>query len=108
LPELTFLPDALTTSLPENTKLLVAARRAKLPIRFGCAACQCGTCGVKITSGAENLSAMKENEKSLLEAMHLSSDGSIRLSCQARIMSGKASVDLSFQGSYDPEKGLNE
>jgi ferredoxin len=107
LPELTFLPEAITASWPENTKLLVAARRAKLPIRFGCAACQCGTCGVKVVSGAENLSEMKDNERALLEAMHLSTDGSVRLSCQARIMDGKASIDLSFQATYDPEKGLD-
>ena len=106
MPELTFLPESVTCSLPENTKILVAARRAKLSIRFGCAACQCGTCGVKVVRGAENLSAMKDNEMQLLEKMGLLTDGSIRLSCQARVLKESACVDLSFQKSYDPESGL--
>lgn len=106
MPRLIFLPQQTEIEVEENTKILIGARRARVPIRFGCAACSCGTCAVKIAledSGA--LSSMKDNEKSLLQRMKLSCDGDVRLSCQARILAGTCKVDLDFQDTYSPDQG---
>ncbi len=103
-----FLPSQQSITVEENTKILVAARRAKVDIRFGCASCRCGTCAVAVDASEATLSPPKDNERSLLETMKLPSDGSIRLACQARILTGTASVDISFQDRYSPDSGLDE
>ena len=79
-----------------------AATRNKVPIRFGCASCRCGTCGVAV-SGNADLSKMKHDEQALLLRMGLETDGSIRLACQTRINSGHVVVDLAFQDTYSPD-----
>lgn len=108
MPEYTFLPQAITITAEPNSKVLAVARKAKIQIRFGCAACRCGTCAVEITKGVSFLTPMKSNEKLLLEQMRLPTDGHIRLACQARIETGSVNVDLSFQDKYDPEQGLDD
>lgn len=106
MPTVRFLPQQLSFQVEPSTKLLVAANRNKLPIRFGCASCRCGTCGVKVTpSSGATLSPMKDNERELLARMRLSVDGSVRLACQARILDGEVDVDLDFQSSYSPDDG---
>lgn len=104
MPTVIFQPAHVSIDVEENTKLLVAGRRAKVPIRFGCAACSCGTCAVSVEVKG-TLSEMKDNEKDLLARMKLPVDGSVRLSCQARILTGTAAVDLSFQETYSPDQG---
>ena len=82
-------------------KLLVAARKNKVPIRFGCAACSCGICIIKITEPSA-LHPMKPNEEALLRKLKVSTNGDVRLACQAKL-SGvvDAVVDLSFQDTVD-------
>jgi len=106
MPEITFLPAGQTVSVPENTKILVAAVKHKIDIRFGCAACQCGTCGVAVTVDPEQaeLSQMEPEEEKLLDRMGLATDGTVRLACRARIVNGKVDVDLSFQETYSPDQ----
>jgi ferredoxin len=99
----TFLPMQVAVQVDAGTKILVAAKRAKVDIRFGCASCRCGTCGVKIVQGYEHLSAMKSDERELLSKMGLSTTGEIRLSCQARVERGNVQVDLDFQNTYSPD-----
>ena len=77
------------------------AIKNKIPIRFGCASCRCGTCAVRVSGNGE-LSPMADNEKELLATMSLSTGGDIRLSCQARALDGTTEVDLDFQDEYDP------
>lgn len=101
MPKVTFLPSQAHVEVPSNTKLLVAALKSKEPIVYGCASCQCGTCGVKV-SGA--LSPIKDNEEALLSKMGLPLDGSIRLACQARVSDSDVTVDLDFQNSYNPDQ----
>lgn len=101
MPTLKFLPSGLKLPAEPNTKILVSARRAKLPIRFGCASCRCGTCAVSV-QGNGNLSVMEDDERALLARMGLAIDGTVRLSCRARILQGEVSVDLGFQSSYEP------
>lgn len=102
MPEIKFLPKGQTVTVEDNTKILVAARRAKIDIRFGCAACRCGTCGIRILSGENNLTPMATDEKALLERMGLDIRGSIRLACRARLVGNSAVVDLDFQDTYSP------
>lgn len=110
MPKIRFLaiksPNKVDTTIEvdQNTKILAAATRAKVPIRFGCAACRCGTCGVSI-SGDGELSAMAADEKDLLGRMSLPLDGTARLACRTRIVAGEMTVDLDFQDTYSPDQG---
>ncbi len=106
MPNLLFLPLNKDVPADANTKVLVAARRAAIPIRFGCGACRCGTCAVAV-SGDGVLSPIAANEHELLTKMKLPVDGSIRLSCQARLVEGDVVVDLSFQDKYSPDTGVD-
>jgi ferredoxin len=106
MPTVRFLPQQLSFEVEPSTKLLVAANRNKLPIRFGCASCRCGTCGVKVAPvDDDTLSPMKDNERELLSRMRLPVDGSGRLACQARILAREVDVDLDFQHTYSPDDG---
>lgn len=104
MPKVTFLPQNAAFNAEPNTKLLVTANRNKMPLRFGCAACRCGTCGVRVAVNGE-LSPMKDDEKALLKRMGLTLDGTVRLACQTRIMAGEVTVDLDFQNEYSPDDG---
>ena len=63
MPTVTFTPSDISSDVPENTKILVAAKKVKETIRFGCAACKCGTCAVKVVG---RLSQIKPDEEGLL------------------------------------------
>jgi ferredoxin len=102
MPRILFTPAQKSTDVDSNTKILLAGRKAGVELRFGCAACRCGTCGVKLTHGAEQISPMRADEEKLLKRMKLPSDGTIRLACQARV-NGDCVVDLNFQDTYNPE-----
>lgn len=107
MPKAIFIPSGIEIDVADNTKILVAATRAKAPIRFGCGACRCGTCGVAVT-GSAVLSEMGDNERRLLTKMQLNTAGHIRLACQTRIVSGTVTVDLDFQDKYKPEEIVEE
>lgn len=102
MPKVRFKPQNVTVEVDPSTKLLVAATRNKVPIRFGCASCRCGTCGVAV-SGTGQLTKMKADEQALLTRMGLDTDGSVRLACQTRIEAGEIDVDLDFQNTYSPD-----
>jgi ferredoxin len=84
-----------------GTKILAAALKAKEKIRFGCGACRCGTCAVRIEG--DDLSVMEVDELALLSRLHLSTDGDIRLSCRVKVGLADCRVDLGFQQTYSPE-----
>ena len=101
-----FEPGGTTVEVEPATKLLAAAIRGKVNIRFGCASCRCGTCGVAIKGGS--VRTMRPDEKALLAKMALKTDGSVRLACQTRVMDGDVHVDLTFQNTYSPDQGSDE
>jgi ferredoxin len=105
MPKVTFLPQSVSFDAEPNTKLLATANRNKVPIRFGCASCRCGTCGVKLVAGAADVSKMKDDERALLTRMALPVDGTIRLACQTRVGNADVTVDLDFQNEYSPDDG---
>ena len=107
MPKLIFLPSGEIFDVESNTKILAAANRNKVQMRFGCASCRCGTCAVKVTY-PENLSPMKSDERALLERMKLDTGGTVRLACQARLMQSEVKVDLDFQDTYSPDQGDEE
>ena len=103
MPKVRFIPGEQEDEFEAKTKILKAALRLKTGLRFGCAACRCGQCAVKITKGKSSLSPMRDNERELLEDMNLDTSGEIRLACQARITEEDVEVDQSFQDEYDPD-----
>ena len=100
MPKVVFKPEGGSFDVAPNTKILVAANRNKVAIRYGCASCRCGTCGVKVSGGT--LTPMRADEHQLLQTMNLPISGDVRLACQARIIDGEVEVDLAFQDSYSP------
>jgi len=104
MPTVVFNPIGTRCDVEPNTKILAAATRNKVAIRFGCASCRCGTCGVAVSGDAE-LTPMRDDEKALLTRMGLATSGGIRLACQTRVTNGTALVDLSFQNTYSPDEG---
>ena len=103
--KITFLPGQESAEAIADQKLLVTARKNKIQIRFGCASCRCGTCGVKV-SDPKAFVPMKQDEEALLVRMKLPTSGFVRLACQARTTGAvDTSVDISFQDSYSPDDG---
>ena len=105
MPKVTFHQNGVAKEVDgkEGLKLLAIAIRNKVPIRYGCGACSCGTCAVKV-SDLKALLSMEEDEKKLLEKIDLATSGEIRLSCRARLTDQNFEVDLDFQDSYSPDK----
>lgn len=103
MPKVVFEPLGTGYEVESSTKILAVATRNKVKMRYGCASCRCGTCGVAVQGG--QLSPMKNDEKSLLTRMALTVDGSVRLACQARVLEGEVHVDLDFQNTYSPDQG---
>ena len=90
----------------EGTKVLAVAIRHKVPIRYGCASCRCGTCAVKVLHG--KLSAMEDDERKLLQKVRVLQGDQIRLSCRAKITTTDCAVDLAFQKTYNPATPFDE
>lgn len=75
--------------------LLAAAVKNDVRLMHVCGArTLCGTCRVKVTDGADNLSAMSAKEKLSLR-YHLSFSSRARLACQARV-AGPVEVESVF------------
>ncbi|MEN9835630.1 MAG: 2Fe-2S iron-sulfur cluster binding domain [Pseudomonadota bacterium] len=103
MPNIVFKPVGVSISVEANTKILAAANRNKVSMRYGCASCRCGTCGVRVVGGS--LTPMRTDETNLLAKMKLPTDGTVRLACQARVLDGAVEVDLVFQDTYSPDAG---
>ncbi len=97
MPTVIFQPSNLQIEVAPDTKILVAATKIKAPIRYGCAACSCGTCAVRISG---NLNSVSSKEEAMLIRLGHVQDGTIRMACQARVLEGECVVDLSFQDEF--------
>jgi ferredoxin len=102
--------EKTVTEVRAGSKILVAAIKNKVDIRYGCAVCRCGTCGVAVSFDAQDskLSEIASTEQKLLEKMELPLDGSVRLACQARVLEGSVDVDLAYQDTYSPDDGADD
>ena len=103
MPDILFLPENITVTAEANDSLLKAARGAGVDIRYGCGAGRCGLCAVRIQKLQGELSPITLKETELLTAFTLPGDGTIRFACQARVLTGTVTVDLTFQEEYSPE-----
>jgi ferredoxin len=75
--------------------LLAAAVKNGVRVMHACGAqTLCGTCRVRVTDGADNLTAMSLKEKLSLR-YHLSMSPRVRLACQARVL-GPIEADAVF------------
>jgi ferredoxin len=80
----TFLPAGIVVPVDGSETLFEAAGRADLPVGSACRAEGiCGRCGLRILSGAENLSRESPLEQRVKRANRI--DPALRLSCLARI-----------------------
>jgi ferredoxin len=88
--ELTFEDIGVTLDVPAGTRLIEVSEQAGAGILYGCREGDCGTCMMKIVSGAEYLS-----EPSTLEDMVLKdhfASLNTRLACQAQVLGGHVVV----------------
>lgn len=108
MPDIKFMPNEIMVNVAENVKVLAAAIKNKIDIRYGCGACQCGTCGIEILGDQTGLVPMESDERALLERMSLKTDGSQRLACRAKVVSGLTVVNLDFQDTYSPDQGIDD
>ncbi len=98
MPQVKFIPSQSEFEAQENDKILKVALKNKVKIRYGCGACQCGTCAVKIGE-PDHVIPMEEDERALLDKLGLSTTGEVRLACRAKVKED-LTVDLDFQSTY--------
>ena len=80
----TFLPADTTVETDGKMTLFQAAQQADLPVGSACdAEGICGRCGLRILSGAANLSTESPLERRVKDANRI--DPALRLSCLARV-----------------------
>ncbi|WP_171169015.1 2Fe-2S iron-sulfur cluster-binding protein [Streptomyces sp. I05A-00742] len=61
------------------------------PVTFGCRAARCGTCMIRVISGADNLSPAGPDERAVLDVLALSPD--CRLACQTTVF-GTVAIEV--------------
>jgi ferredoxin len=79
MPTLTFVNAGVTVEFSGAVDLI----EMEETVMFGCKSGNCGTCAIKVVSGAENLSGRTLRENRLFELTG-ETDESIRLACQCR------------------------
>jgi ferredoxin len=105
MPKITFLPQQISIDVEPQTKILAAANKLKVGLRFGCGAARCGTCGVKIKG---TVAPKNSQESQLLTRLKLNDDETIRLACQTRVLESDIEVDLGFQDEYSSDIGFED
>jgi uncharacterized 2Fe-2S/4Fe-4S cluster protein (DUF4445 family) len=90
MPQVTFLPYAISLEVPRGTSLLAAADEAAEMVEddfFVGELCEgrheCGNCLVQVVEGAGALSPMTDSERALLEQLGAGPD--TRTACTARV-----------------------
>ncbi|MFK7872056.1 MAG: 2Fe-2S iron-sulfur cluster-binding protein [Oligoflexales bacterium] len=81
-----------------GTRLLGFLVRAKVPLKYGCASCRCGTCLIRVEG---ECSDMDSDEKELLKRMGFE-QSEVRLAC--RLIMGDADLFLDLE-SQETLKG---
>ena len=97
MPQLTFLPSGENFEVSTGTRVLAFAVKNKVPLKYGCASCRCGTCVAKVSGKANE---MQEDEKSLLSRMGLLQAG-IRLVCRLVVAEYDLVIDLESQSQLE-------
>ncbi|MCA9002170.1 MAG: (2Fe-2S)-binding protein [Planctomycetes bacterium] len=88
MPKLTLTDSGNTFEVPAGTFLLDYAQANGLDIPFGCTMGSCGTCGVEVEAGMENLNEISDNEQ---DGIELLGGTNCRLACQL-VINGDVSL----------------
>lgn len=89
--KVSFEMDDIDYEAPEGAKLVDVCREAGSSIPFGCTNGICGTCIVRVTTGAANLSEQDAEEAMTLE-MFGADEPEHRLACQC-LVKGDVTLD---------------
>ena len=93
MPKITFKNEGVTLEVEKGISVLETALEHQVPIYHTCGGnCSCSTCRVLVLKGAENLSAMEEAERQVLDSFDLNAP--TRLGCQALILNGHVEVEI--------------
>jgi ferredoxin len=92
MPKVNITTDDLNLDVPDNYPLIDMCEDHDTSILFGCRDGACGACMVRVISGADNLSEMKDDEKDFLETMAAEPDE--RLACQCKVK-GDVTLEVS-------------
>lgn len=84
MPKLTFSKTGQTYDVPAGTSFLEFCQENGAPHDFGCTVGSCGTCVLRIESGAGNVNPISRDEKETVE-MCTAVEGA-RLGCQLTIL----------------------
>lgn len=79
-----FRDEDLEVEAPAGTPLQDLADRSGADLTFGCRTGSCGTCRVRILSGAEHASPMEPEERDFLKALGAAPDE--RLACRISVL----------------------
>jgi ferredoxin len=83
MPKVTITTDNKTIDVVDGYPLIDMCEDHDTSILFGCRDGACGACMVKIVSGSEKISPMKDDEKDFLETM--AAEPNERLACQCKV-----------------------
>lgn len=92
-----FVGLELECDLPIGERILDAAQRIGAPEGSRCrGVCACSTCHVYVRGGSENLSALEDDEKDVIELACEEPRPESRLGCQARAQrEGRVEIEIS-------------
>ena len=93
MPKITFKDKNSGIEVEKGRSILETALEHQVLLYHTCGGnCSCSTCRVLVLKGAENLSAMDEAEKQILDSFDLKAP--YRLGCQALILGGDVEVEI--------------
>jgi ferredoxin len=92
MPKVTITTDKKTIDVVDGYAMIDMCEDHDTSILFGCRDGACGACMVRVLSGAENLSPMKDDEKDFLETM--AAEPNERLACQCKVF-GDVTLEVS-------------
>lgn len=84
--QVTFEDIGVTVTVPAGTRLIEVSEKIGAGLSYGCREGECGTCMMKIVSGAENLALPSVLEDQVLKENY--AGVSNRLACQAQVLGG--------------------
>lgn len=88
--QVTFEDIGVTVTVPAGTRLIEVSEKIGAGLTYGCREGECGTCMMKIVSGAENLAAPSVLEDQVLKENYAGVAN--RLACQAQVLGGTVVV----------------
>lgn len=86
---ITFEDIDLSVTVPVGTRVIEISEKVGSSLVYGCRECDCGTCMMQVTKGANNLSEPSVMEDKVLRENMAGSNH--RLACQAQVL-GDVSV----------------